>query len=158
MSDKQAKLTYLEAQGNCERVAMGMFKRIVNRAALNDDEYLDEFDDAEEYYEDDHHEEEAEVSSLRAVDSGPDFSRIITAKPRAFTDVRGFAEQFRNGLPVIINLAEADDSARNRIVDFATGLCFGLHGDLNKISSEVLLMTPHSVRMEMQRRESTDSF
>ncbi|MDK6906595.1 cell division protein SepF [Actinotignum timonense] len=137
---------------------MGMFQRFVSKATLNDDEYLDYQDDAD-YYEDDYEAEvESPVSEIHAVEQPVDIARIITAKPRSFTEVRGFAEQFRDGLPVIINLAEADDVARNRIVDFATGICFGLHGDLNKISADVLLMTPRTVRMENQRPESRDSF
>lgn len=134
---------------------MGMFQRLVSKATLNDDEYEDEYyDEAEEGYADEEEEPVDEVMTpIRAVDSPAEIARIVTAKPKTFADVRGFAEQFRSGMPVIINLAAADDTARNRIVDFATGLCFGLHGDLNKISGEVVLMTPRTVRLESQKRE-----
>ncbi|WP_124039635.1 cell division protein SepF [Neoactinobaculum massilliense] len=131
---------------------MGMFQRFVSKATLNDDDFAEDedyFEDGEEYAEPEG--TDTDVSPIRAVAPAVDIARIVTAKPASFADVRGFAEKFRSGLPVILNLAAADDAARHRIVDFATGLCFGLHGDLNKISGEVILMTPHSVHLESQR-------
>ena len=63
------------------------------------------------------------------------------------------ADEFRKDLPVILNLSGADDSARQRIADFALGLCYGRGGHLNLISDDVLLMTPYSVRMEEHRSD-----
>ncbi|MBE6484364.1 MAG: cell division protein SepF [Actinomycetaceae bacterium] len=139
---------------------MGMFQRFVDKATLSDDAY-DEYGDEgyeDEYLEEGLEEEAADVTPIRSVASAPDLARIVTVWPKTFNDVQGFADQFRKGLPVILNLSGAEESARYRIVDFALGVCYGLHGHLNQISGDVLLMTPRTVKMETHRPEQADRF
>ena len=136
---------------------MGMFQRFVDKATLNDEEYDDEYYD-DQYEDDTYEEEEAEVTPIRSVAPAPEVARIVTAWPKTFNDVQSFADQFRKGLPVILNLSGAQESDRFRIVDFALGVCYGLHGQLNQISGDVLLMTPRAVKMETHRSEATDRF
>ncbi|MEY2629057.1 MAG: hypothetical protein RL066_873 [Actinomycetota bacterium] len=58
----------------------------------------------------------------------PVLDRIITLHPRYYNEARTIGEHFRQGNPVIINLTEMDESEHKRLVDFASGLAFGLHG------------------------------
>ena len=124
---------------------MGMFQRFVDRSTLSDE--YDEYEDGYEEY-DDEERLDADVSPIRSVPSVPQLARIVTVHPTSFSEVRAFADQYRSGLPVILNLTETDTESRKRIVDFALGLCFGLEGQLNKVSEDVLLMTPHTVTMD----------
>ena len=128
---------------------MGMFERFMDRAALTDD--VEYFDDEEYGYDDYDSAEEAPVSSIRPVTQTEAASRIATCWPREFADVPTFADEFRKDLTVILNLSKADDTARQRIADFALGVCYGRGGSLNQISDDVLLMTPASVQMEEHR-------
>ncbi|WP_182354587.1 cell division protein SepF [Flaviflexus huanghaiensis] len=132
---------------------MGMFERFMEKASLADEseEYLDD-----EGYEYENYDEEAPVSSIRAVTPAEEVSRIATCWPRTFADIQTFADEFRKDLPVILNLSQADDAARQRIADFALGVCYGRGGNLNQISDDVLLMTPYSVRMEEHRADGTN--
>ncbi|WP_230198304.1 cell division protein SepF [Flaviflexus massiliensis] len=122
-----------------------MFERFMEKAPAID-ENEEYFDDGYEEYSD--YEEETPVSSIRPVAAHEEVSRIATCRPKTFQDIAVFADEFRKNLPVILNLADADDHARQRIADFALGVCYGRGGNLNKISEDVLLMTPHSVRMD----------
>ncbi|MDO4888339.1 MAG: cell division protein SepF [Actinomycetaceae bacterium] len=134
--------------------SMGMFQRFVDRATLNDEyDYEDGYDD---YVDEDDY--DADVAPIHSISSVPQLARIVTVHPTSFSEVRAFAVQYRSGLPVILNLADADDDTRKRIVDFALGLCFGLEGQLNKVSDEVLLMTPHTVTMDEQAAEDSSTF
>lgn len=128
---------------------MGMFERFMEKATLADEAEADYFD-AEEYYED----EEAPVSSIHPVAPAEDIARIASCWPKDFTDVATFADEFRRDLPVILNLSNASEAARQRIADFALGVCYGRGGNLNQISDDVLLMTPHSVKMDEHRPET----
>ena len=101
---------------------------------------------------------DADVSPIRSVPSVPQLARIVTVHPTSFSEVRAFAEQYRSGLPVILNLTETDTESRKRIVDFALGLCFGLEGQLNKVSEDVLLMTPHTVTMDEHAAAGASTF
>ena len=133
---------------------MGVFQRIVDRAAVNDDyeNFDDEFDgDIIDDEADEAMGEITEIHALPAQDEPAELARIVTLWPRIFDDVKEFADHFRSGVPVILNLSTAEEAVRNRIVDFALGVCYGLGGQLNKISNDVLLLTPRTVTMESPR-------
>ena len=51
-----------------------------------------------------------------------DFSRIETVHPRSYNDARRIGEDYRDGVPVIMNLSELDDSDAKRIIDFAAAM------------------------------------
>ncbi len=76
---------------------------------------------------------------------GASASRITTLHPRTYNDARAIGEQFRDGIPVIMNLSEMDDGDAKRIVDFAAGLSFGLHGTLERVTQKVFLLSPADV-------------
>jgi cell division inhibitor SepF len=72
-------------------------------------------------------------------------TRIVTLHPRSYNDARRIGEEYREGTPVIMNLTEMDDSDAKRIVDFAAGLAFGLHGTIERVTSKVFLLSPANV-------------
>lgn len=74
-----------------------------------------------------------------------DLSRIETIHPRSYNDARRIGEEYRNGVPVIMNLLDLDDVDAKRIIDFAAGLVFGLHGSIERITNKVFLLSPSNV-------------
>jgi cell division inhibitor SepF len=73
--------------------------------------------------------------------------RITTIHPRSYNDAKAIGESFRNGIPVIMNLGDMADSDAKRVVDFAAGLIFGLHGSIEKVTSKVFLLSPSHVEV-----------
>jgi len=71
--------------------------------------------------------------------------RIITLHPRTYSEARTIGEQYREGNPVIINLSDMEETERKRLVDFASGLVFGLRGSIERVTSKVFLLTPENV-------------
>lgn len=71
--------------------------------------------------------------------------RITTLHPRTYNEAKTIGLQFRGGTPVIMNLSEMDDSDAKRLVDFAAGLTFGLHGSIERVTPKVFLLSPHNV-------------
>lgn len=74
-----------------------------------------------------------------------DVSRIETVTPRTYNDARTIGEHYRSGVPVIMNLSEIDDSDAKRLVDFAAGLVFAVHGSINRVTAKVFLLSPENV-------------
>lgn len=74
-----------------------------------------------------------------------DVSRIETVTPRTYNDARTVGEHYRSGVPVIMNLSEIDDSDAKRLVDFAAGLVFAVHGTINRVTAKVFLLSPENV-------------
>jgi cell division inhibitor SepF len=81
----------------------------------------------------------------RVVSSGPERHRITTIHPRTYNEAKTIGENFRAGTPVIMNLTDMDDNDAKRLVDFAAGLIFGLHGSIERVTSKVFLLSPAHV-------------
>jgi len=73
--------------------------------------------------------------------------RITTMHPRTYNEARTIGEHFREGIPVIMNLTDMDDSDAKRLVDFSAGLVFGLHGSIERVTNKVFLLTPANVEI-----------
>lgn len=71
--------------------------------------------------------------------------RITTLHPRTYNEARTIGEHFRESTPVIMNLTEMDDTDAKRLVDFAAGLVFGLHGSIERVTQKVFLLSPANV-------------
>jgi cell division inhibitor SepF len=71
--------------------------------------------------------------------------RITTLHPRTYNEAKTIGLQFRSGTPVIMNLTEMDDADAKRLVDFAAGLTFGLHGSIERVTPKVFLLSPHNI-------------
>lgn len=82
-----------------------------------------------------------------------DISRIITVHPRTYNEARTIGENFRDGIPVIMNLSDMEESDAKRLVDFAAGLIFGLRGTIERITSKVFLLSPQNVRVAAEDKE-----
>ena len=74
-----------------------------------------------------------------------DLSRITTLHPTTYNEARVIGENFREGIPVIMNLSEMSDVDAKRLVDFAAGLVFAVHGTIERITNKVFLLSPPNV-------------
>ena len=80
----------------------------------------------------------------------PSLDRIITLHPRFYNEARTIGEHYRQGNPVIINRTDMDESERKRLVDFASGLVFGHHGTIERVTSKVFLLSPANVKVSSE--------
>jgi hypothetical protein len=88
---------------------------------------------------------------------------VTHAKPRlhipsSFEDASRIADDFGSGAPVVMNLTKVDKPVARRLVDFASGVCYVLAGGMERVASNVYLLTPAGVdvsaddRRRMQER------
>jgi cell division inhibitor SepF len=90
---------------------------------------------------------------------GSDLYRITTLHPRTYNDARRIGEEFREGVPVIMNLTDMDDVDAKRLVDFAAGLVFGCRGTIERVTNKVFLLSPVNVDVAAEaRRLAQDGF
>lgn len=134
--------------------------------AEDDQHSEDEYRDYEAYDEPEapvEREQEAQVTPIsRATQrsqaprpaAGGDLRRISTVHPRTYNDAKVIGEAFRAGTPVIMNLSDMDDSDAKRLVDFAAGLVFGLHGAIERVTNKVFLLSPAHVQVASEGKEA----
>ena len=82
-------------------------------------------------------------------------NRITTIHPRTYNEAKTIGEAFRDGTPVIMNLSDMSDADAKRLVDFAAGLVFGLHGTIERVTSKVFLLSPVHVEVATEEVEGS---
>ena len=82
-----------------------------------------------------------------------ELSKILTLHPRTYNEARTVGENFREGIPVIMNLSDMDDSDAKRLVDFAAGLVFATRGSIERITNKVFLLSPANVTVAAEEKE-----
>jgi cell division inhibitor SepF len=145
---------------------MSIFKKTMVYLGLVDDE---EFDDYEELTPDDAtdtpyktepnvrklHPREARQqnvapvaqvnpSPVRQMGGGLKNSMHII-DPKGFGDAELIGEKFRQNTPVLMNLQYVDTDLAKRLIDFASGLTFGLGGHIQRAADKVFLLVPASM-------------
>ena len=141
-------------------MAGALRKTMVYLGLAEEDQRYDGYDDYA--YDDEpggHHEEHtAEVTPIRRTsmahvvrdhESGT-LNRITTIHPRTYNEAKTIGENFRAGTPVIMNLTDMNDSDAKRLVDFAAGLVFGLHGAIERVTAKVFLLSPSHVEVSAE--------
>ncbi len=83
----------------------------------------------------------------------PSGSSIHKSEPKRFNEAREIADRFKNGIPVIMNLQGTDDAVARRLVDFASGLVYGLDGKIEMVANRVYLLTPAEMEVSAEERE-----
>ena len=84
----------------------------------------------------------------------PVLDRIITLHPRFYNEARTIGEHYRQGNPVIINLTDMDEAACTRLIDFASGLAFGLNGTIERVTKKVFLLSPANVSVSSEDKSA----
>jgi len=85
--------------------------------------------------------------------SSSELTKIFTLHPRTYNEARTLGERFREGTPVIMNLSEMDDSDAKRLVDFAAGLVFAVHGTIERVTNKVFLLSPPNVVVAAEEKQ-----
>ena len=72
---------------------------------------------------------------------------VCMIKPANFDDSREICETLLSGRAVVINMEGLHIETAQRIIDFVSGACFSMGGNLQMISKYVFIVTPKSVEL-----------
>lgn len=89
------------------------------------------------------------------IGSGKDVvkSRVFVAEPKEFEEIQTIADNFKDNIPIIINLQRADPDLSKRVIDFCSGLTYALEGNIKKVGEKVFLVTPYNVEVSSEEKE-----
>ncbi|NEG70019.1 cell division protein SepF [Bifidobacterium choloepi] len=145
----------------------------------DDDEYIEEVDETETGFDTDHSVTPMPASgspSLTAVTGSAGsstssakatnpfqgrLSRITTIHPQSYEDAQLVGRALRDGTPVVLNLTGVAEPIAYRIVDFSSGVVFGLSGSIERVTPRVFLLSPAQVNIvteETDARSQHDLF
>ena len=100
-----------------------------------------------------------ETRVLRPVDQGGGNGRasggdlqVHLVVPKSFNDAQQIADQYKDSIPVILNLQGTDTDLSKRLIDFSSGLTYALDGGMQRIADKVFLLTPRNVEVSAEER------
>jgi len=73
--------------------------------------------------------------------------------PKSFNDAQQVADAYCDTKPVIVNLQGAERDLARRLIDFSSGLCYGLGGSMERVADQVYLLTPDDVQVSDEERQ-----
>jgi cell division inhibitor SepF len=142
----------------------GVWKKTLNYLGLveDDEEFVEELPDVEpapvrrmrpQPVRDVSSDAEGVVRTIAAPRQAGAPSAIHKSEPKRFNEAREVADRFKEGTAVIMNLQGTEDSTARRLVDFASGLVYGLDGKIELVANRVYLLTPADVEVSAEERE-----
>lgn len=81
----------------------------------------------------------------RKSQGGQSAMEVCVIKPTSVEDAREITETLLANRTVVLNLEGLDLEIAQRIIDFTSGSCFAVEGNLQKISNYIFLVTPSNV-------------
>lgn len=85
----------------------------------------------------------SKISPMRPRKSGG--MEVCVIKPHSMEDAREITETLLANCTVVLNMEGLEVDIAQRIIDFASGSCYAVDGNLQKISSFIFIITPSSV-------------
>ncbi|MBL1092269.1 cell division protein SepF [Streptomyces sp. NPDC001739] len=68
--------------------------------------------------------------------------RFMVIRVQTFADAREVAEYLMAQIPVLLDLSSADTDVAKRILDFSSGVVFGLGSGMHRVDTNVFLLAP----------------
>jgi cell division inhibitor SepF len=110
-------------------------------------------DDFDDIFADDPREPSRETRVLRPVGgNGRNEIQVHLVVPKSFNDAQQIADQYKDSIPVILNLQQTDTDLSKRLIDFSSGLTYALNGGMQRIADKVFLLTPRNVEVSAEER------
>ncbi len=71
--------------------------------------------------------------------------KVVVIQLQNFDDAKDIADHLKNKKPVVINLEQLDKDVARRVVDFLSGVVYGVDGNIQKVASGIFLLAPYNV-------------
>ncbi len=75
---------------------------------------------------------------------------ILVRTPKAFSEVREYADALIGGSAIMISFSAVDVPLRNRIFDYLNGISYIVNASVSKVNDDLLLYAPEQVDVNKQ--------
>lgn len=94
----------------------------------------------------------AVVRPLQPPPAPTQHQKVHALAPTGFNDAKDIGDRLKNTQPVIVNLQGVDRDLARRLIDFSSGLTYGLGGTMEKVADSVFLLTPSNVEVSPEEK------
>jgi FtsZ-interacting cell division protein YlmF len=74
--------------------------------------------------------------------------RFVVLRVNVFADARKVAETLMAQVPVLLDLTGAETDVAKRVLDFASGVVFGLRSGMHRVDRDVFLLAPPGTEVQ----------
>jgi cell division inhibitor SepF len=82
----------------------------------------------------------------------PQTAKVHVVAPAGFNDAQEIGDKLKTNQPVIMNLQGTHRDLSRRLIDFASGLAYGLGGQMERVADQVFLLTPSNVEVSAEEK------
>lgn len=82
----------------------------------------------------------------------PTSAKPTVVAPTSFDAAKDVADRFKANQPVVMDLSDADRDLARRLIDFSSGMCYALGGNMERVTPGVYLITPSGVEVSGEER------
>ena len=82
----------------------------------------------------------------------PQAAKVHVVVPVGFNDAQEIGDKLKDNQPVIVNLQGIDRDLSRRLIDFSSGLTYGLGGAMERVAEQVFLLTPSNVEVSAEEK------
>ena len=82
---------------------------------------------------------------------------VCVLRPTVFEDSRAISDVLLSGRAAVVNLEGIDLDVAQRIIDFISGSCYAMAGNIEKISNFIFIVTPESINISGDLQEVISS-
>lgn len=98
------------------------------------------------------------VTPMRSAKRQVTGMEVCVIKPTSVEDAREITETLLMERTIVLNVEGLDVEIAQRIIDFTSGSCFAVSGNLQKISNYIFIITPQSVDISGDLQNIVDAF
>ena len=80
-------------------------------------------------------------------------ARVHVVEPHGFNDAQELGDRLKANQPVIMNLQGVPRELQRRLIDFSSGLAYGVGGSMSRVADQVFLLTPTNVEVSQEEKE-----
>ena len=74
--------------------------------------------------------------------------KVVLVKPAGFENASEIAAHLKDKRTVVLNLESTNKDVARRLIDFLSGVTYGVEGKIKKVSANTYIITPYHVDFE----------
>ena len=126
---------------------MGLGQHVIDRMQMN---YRDDYDDELEDFEEDERDERFTLLNHFRRNDQPEEDenmQVVLIRAESVEDSKEICDQLLAGNVVVMNMENASNDQKCRIIDFISGAVYGLNGNILSVSNSIYVTAPEDIEL-----------
>lgn len=86
---------------------------------------------------------------------GADQIKMIVIRPETYEEAQDICDYIRAGKPVVVNLEGMQFDVSQRVMDFLSGSCYSLNGNIQRVAKNIFIVAPNNIDVSAEMNRST---